>query len=64
MLALWWFMLALSSIVFFGYGIILMYHWFSYSLDSKAALTASVLYNGLGCLLILAMAAAALSIQS
>jgi hypothetical protein len=48
-------------LAYFGYGIVLMYHWFSFSLDQKAALTASLIYNGAGCLLVLTMASAILS---
>lgn len=63
MIGMWWFMLLFSFIAYFSYGIVLMYHWFSYSLDSKAAFTAALVYNGAGCLLILTMASAILAMQ-
>ncbi|MFM2414593.1 MAG: hypothetical protein RI911_286 [Candidatus Parcubacteria bacterium] len=61
MAGMWWFILLFSFLSYFGYGLVLMYHWFSYSLDSKAALTASLVYNGAGCLLVLTMASAILA---
>jgi hypothetical protein len=61
MIGMWWFMLLFSFIAYFGYGIVLMYHWFSYSLDSRAAFLAAIAYNGAGCLLVLFMTSAILS---
>ncbi len=57
----WWFVLVLSTIAYFGYGIILMYHWFRYTLDGVAATFAALIYCSAGAVLCLTMASAILS---
>lgn len=59
---MFWIFFFVSFAVYAGYGMILMYHWFSFAYDSLIALAAAILYSIAGVILFTLMAAAIVSL--
>lgn len=55
--------LAIVSAVFILYGTILSYHWFRWALNRDVAMTASLMYFGIGGVLLIIMIGSAIALR-
>ena len=58
-----WICFFIALVVFVGYGIILIYHWFTYGENRAIAVSATTLYLGAGGVLFLIMLGAAVTMS-
>lgn len=52
---LFWWLLGAATAIFIIHAVIVMYHWFNFGTERSAPIIASVIYVGIGSLLLLSM---------